>query len=149
MREVHTDIEINSSPDNVWRILTDFASYDRWNPFIKRVNGLPSEGTKIEIWIERPGGKNRKYSPIITKVKEARELRWFGKSSLPGFLTGEHIFTIEPLHTAQVRLVQRELFRGLLTRLLGKSLETDIVQGFQAMNYALKSQAESRSQEKK
>jgi hypothetical protein len=145
VKEVRSEIEINSYPESVWRILIDFASYDQWNPFINKIIGAPTEGSKIDIYIETPSGKNRKYSPRITKVEEGRELRWFGKSSLPGFLNAEHIFTIEELQPERVRFIQSELFDGLLTRVFGKGVDTDIRQGFQDMNDALKKRAERSS----
>ena len=145
MKEVRSEIEINSYPESVWKILTDFATYDQWNPFINKIIGLPTEGSKIDIYIETPSGKNRKYSPRITKVEEGRELRWFGKSSPPGFLNAEHIFTIEELQPESVRFIQREVFDGLLTRLFGKGLDRDVMQGFQDMNDALKKRAERGS----
>jgi hypothetical protein len=145
VKEVRSEIEINSYPESVWRILIDFAAYDQWNPFINKVIGPPTEGSKVDIYIETPSGKNRKYSPRITKVEEGRELRWFGKSSLPGFLNAEHIFTIEELQPERVRFIQRELFDGLLTRVFGKGVDTDIRQGFEDMNDALKKRAERSS----
>jgi hypothetical protein len=145
VKEVRAEIEIKSYPESVWKILTDFATYDQWNPFINKIIGLPTEGSKIDISIETPSGKNRKYSPRITKVEEGRELRWFGKSSLPGFLNAEHIFTIEELQPERVRFTQREVFDGLLIRLFGKGLDVDVRQGFQDMNEALKKRAERSS----
>ncbi|MDQ3847809.1 MAG: SRPBCC domain-containing protein [Thermoproteota archaeon] len=142
MKEVRSEIVINSYPESVWKILTDFATYDQWNPFINKIIGLPRVGDKIDIYIETPSGKKRKYSPKVTKVEEARELRWFGKSSLPGFLNAEHIFTIEELQPQQVRFVQREVFDGLLAGLFGKGMDSDVKQGFEDMNYALKKHAE-------
>ena len=145
MKEVRSEIIIDSYPESVWRILIDFATYDQWNPFINKIIGLPTEHSKIDIYIETPSGKNRKYSPRITKVEEGRELRWFGKSSLTGFLNAEHIFTIEELQPKRVRFIQREVFDGLLTRVFGKGLDRDILQGFEDMNYALKKRAERSS----
>ncbi|MDQ3910124.1 MAG: SRPBCC domain-containing protein [Thermoproteota archaeon] len=142
MKEVRSEIEINSYPESVWNILIDFAAYDQWNPFINRVVGAAKEGSKIDIYIETPSGKNRKYSPRITRIEEGLELRWFGKSSLPGFLNAEHIFTIEELQPERVRFIQREVFNGLLTRVFGKGVDTDIKQGFEDMNDALKKRAE-------
>ncbi|HEX6253467.1 MAG TPA: SRPBCC domain-containing protein [Nitrososphaera sp.] len=145
MKEVRSEIEINSYPRIVWRILIDFATYEQWNPFIKKIIGLPTELSKIDIYIETHSGKKRKYSPRITKVEEGRELRWFGKGSLPGFLNAEHIFTIEELQPERVRFIQREVFDGLFTIVFGKGLDTDIRQGFQDMNDALKRRAERSS----
>jgi len=142
LKELRTEIEINTTPDRVWKILTDFDKYEQWNPFINKIVGQAKEGEKIEIHIETPGGKNRKYEPTLTKVEQGRELRWLGKSSLPGFLNGEHIFAIEQLGQERVRFVQREVFDGLLASLFGKSLDTDVRQGLEEMNRALKERAE-------
>jgi hypothetical protein len=139
VKEVRTETEINAGPERVWKILADFEKYDQWNPFIKRVTGQAREGAKIAIHIETPGGKSRRYEPTVTRVEQGRELRWLGKSWL---LNGEHIFTIEQLQAGRVRFVHREVFDGLLTSLFGKSLDTDVRQGFEEMNRALKERAE-------
>ena len=139
MKEVRTEIEINAGPERVWKILADFEKYDQWNPFIKRVTGQAREGARIAIHIETPGGKRRKYEPTVTRVEQGRELRWLGKSWL---LNGEHIFTIEQLQAGRVRFVHREVFDGLLTSLFGRSLDTDVRQGFEEMNRALKERSE-------
>jgi hypothetical protein len=142
MREIRNEIEINSYPESVWGILIDFPAYDQWNPFINKITGFPKMGEKIHIYLKTASGKKRRYSPRITKVEEGRELRWYGKGSLPGFLNAEHIFTIEEVRPGLVRFIQRETFVGLLTRLLGKNFDADIIQGFREMNHALKKRAE-------
>jgi hypothetical protein len=142
MKDVTTQIEINSYPSVVWKILTDFSTYEQWNPFIHRIVGEPKEGTKINIYIETPAGKSRKYSPTITKVERERELRWLGKSLLPRILDGEHIFTLEELSPGRVLFTQREVFGGLLSSAFGKSLDVDVKQGLEEMNNALKKRAE-------
>ncbi len=139
MKELRTEIEINASPEAVWNIIIDFESYEEWNPFINRIIGQAKQGGKIEISLHTPAGKNRKYEPTITKVDDGRELRWMGKSWL---LNGEHIFTIEQLQADKVRFIHREVFDGLLAGFFGKSIDTDIRQGFEEMNRSLKVRAE-------
>jgi hypothetical protein len=139
LKELTTEIEINASPQRVWKILTDFDKYEQWNPFIHRIVGQAKEGSKIQIRIETPGGKNRKYEPTVTRVEESRELRWLGKSFL---LNGEHIFLIERLQPEHVRFVNREIFDGLLTSFFGRRTDEDIRAGFEEMNKALKERAE-------
>lgn len=139
MKELRTEIEVAASPQKVWKILTEFGKYEQWNPFIRKAAGRAKEGEKIEIHIETPGGKHRKYEPTITKVDENRELRWLGKSFV---LNGEHIFAIEQMEQGRVRLVQREIFDGLLTAFFGKSTDDDIKAGLEEMNRALKNWAE-------
>ena len=38
MKELRSQIEIEAPADRVWQVLTDFATYPEWNPFIRRVN---------------------------------------------------------------------------------------------------------------
>lgn len=139
MKELHTEIEINAPPEAVWSIIIDFENYEEWNPFINRIIGQAKQGSKIEISLHTPAGKNRKYEPTITKVDDGRELRWTGKSWL---LNAEHIFTIEQLQADKVRFIHREVFDGLLAGFFGKDLDTDIRQGFEEMNRSLKERAE-------
>ena len=39
MREIQTEIETDAPPEDAWRVLTDFASYPAWEPFVKKVLG--------------------------------------------------------------------------------------------------------------
>jgi hypothetical protein len=140
LKEIRTEIDINARPQRVWQVLTDFASYPDWNPFIRKIEGKAAEGEKLSINITTPSGANRNYSPKVTKVVAERELRWLGK--MPGLLSGEHIFLIEPAGDNSVHLVHREVFDGLLTSFFGSSLDDDVKKGFDEMNLALKKRAE-------
>lgn len=140
MKEIRTEIDINASLQRVWQVLTDFERYPDWNPFIRKIEGKAVEGGKITIHITTPAGANRNYSPKVTKVVAEQELRWLGK--MPGLLSGEHIFSIEPASDNSVRLVHREVFGGLLTSFFGSSLDNDVKKGFEEMNAALKKRAE-------
>ena len=140
MKEIRTEIDIGASPLRVWQVLTNFARYPEWNPFIRKVEGEPVEGAKLHIHITTPAGANRDYSPTVIRVVAERELRWLGK--MPGLLSGEHIFAIEPVSDKSVHLVHREVFGGLLTSFFGSSLDNDVKKGFEEMNAALKKRAE-------
>ncbi len=39
LKELHTEIEIQTTAERVWRVLTDFASFPQWNPFIRQAKG--------------------------------------------------------------------------------------------------------------
>lgn len=140
MKEIRTEIGINASPQRVWEVLTDFALYPDWNPFIRKIRGKAEEGEKLSIHITTPSGANRNYSPKVIKVVAEQELRWLGK--MPGLLSGEHIFSIERASDNSVHLVHREVFGGLLTSFFGSSLDNDVKKGFEEMNLALKKRAE-------
>jgi hypothetical protein len=142
MKELHSETVINASAKKVWAVLTDFASFSQWNPFIKEASGEAKEGARLKIRIHPPGGSAMSFSPTVLKVENNRELRWLGNLVMPGLFDGEHIFCIEPQDANRVRFIQREMFRGLLVPILSKSLDQNTQRGFEAMNKALKERVE-------
>jgi hypothetical protein len=142
LKEILSEIDINASASKTWDVLTDFNSFPQWNPFIRQIDGTPNVGTKIKIYLHTSGGKNRTYQPTVTKVESNRELRWYGKSFIPGFFNGERIFIIDSLETNRVHFVHKEIFTGILVNIIGNSLDKDMYQSFTEMNKALKQRVE-------
>ena len=142
MKEIHTQIDIKASAERAWQLLLDFNNYSQWNPFIRQINGVPNVGTKLEIHLHTAGGKKRIYRPTITKVEPYHELRWYGKSFIPGIFNGERIFTIETRETNHILFLHREIFTGLGVTLAGDRLDKDMNQSFEKMNRAFKTKLE-------
>lgn len=137
-----SEIEIQASPERVWDVLTDFAAYPAWNPFIPRIAGAVEVGARLETRLQPPGGRGMSFRPTVLAADPAKELRWVGRLGVPGLFDGEHRFGIESLGPDRVRFVQEERFAGLLTPLVLRFLERGTRQGFEAMNQALKARAE-------
>jgi hypothetical protein len=142
LKEIRTEIEIRASAEKVWDLLTDFKNFEQWNPFIRKIEGTPALGTEIKIHLHTSGGKSRTYQPKITKLEPLKELRWFGKSTIPGVFNGERIFVLEPIEGNQIRFIHKEIFTGLLVHLVGNRLDKDLYSSFISMNEALKKTAE-------
>jgi hypothetical protein len=143
MKEIHTEIEIHAPAERVWRVLTDFAAYPQWNPFIRRVEGEIKVGARLQVFVQPSGGKGMTFRPTVLTANPNREFRWLGHLWVPGLFDGEHSFTVEPLGDGLVRFIQSERFGGLLLPLLTKMLDRDIRPGFEEMNRALKLRSES------
>ncbi len=143
MHELQTDIEITASPEEVWAVLTDFANYPRWNPFIRHVDGAAEEGRSLEVCIHPPGERRASFRPRVLVADAPRELRWRAHLlRMPGMFEGEHRFLLEPLPNGRVRFEQSERFSGLLTPLLHDRIDRSICRGFREMNSALKGRVE-------
>ncbi len=145
MKELRTEIEIAASPETVWAILTDFAAFPQWNPFIREASGEQKVGGKLRIRVVPSGGKGIVFKPTVLAFETNRELRWRGRLGIPGLFDGEHGFTLEPVEGGRTRLTQGEVFTGVLVPLLARSLDDGTKKGFEAMNLALKERAEKRS----
>jgi len=143
LKTIETNIIVDSNPNKIWSILTKFEEYELWNPFMTKVVGNAILGSKIEVNIKTISGKQRTYFPIITKCEINRELRWKGKSFLPGIFDGERIFVIEETNNNRVSFLHKEVFKGLGVKLVGDKLDQDLRESFVIMNKALKARAES------
>ena len=143
MRVLSTEIEIDATPESIWRILADFDRFPEWNPFIREIEGEMKEGSRLRVRMEPPGGRGMTFRPVVRRIEINREFRWLGHLIVPGLFDGEHIFEILPAGAGKVRFVQHESVRGLLVPLLWKSLEESTKQGFREMNDALKARAEA------
>jgi len=143
MREIKTEIVIESSANKVWRILTDFERYPEWNPFIKSISGEPRVGAELQTFMQQPGASGWKFTPTVLVAEENKEFRWLGKLFFGGLFDGEHSFVIEPISENKVRFVHSEKLTGILVLLLGGTLKKT-EQGFELMNKALKERAEKQ-----
>ena len=143
MKTIETSIVIDSTPEKVWGILTKFEEYELWNPFMTKVIGSATLDSKIEVNIKTIGGKKRTYYPIITRCETNKELRWKGKSFLPGVFDGERIFILENSNDDKILFSHKEIFSGLGVRLVGNKLDESLRESFVTMNEALKVRAEN------
>ena len=143
MKTIETNIVIDSTPEKIWNVLTNFEEYELWNPFMTKVVGNASLGSRIEVNIKTISGKSRSYSPIITKCETNKELRWKGKSFLPGVFDGERVFVLEKSVDDKVSFSHKEIFSGLGVKLVGNKLDENLREVFVRMNEALKVRAEN------
>lgn len=141
MRELRSEIDIDAPPSAVWKVLTDFASFPNWNPFIREASGSLKVGERLRVRIHPPGGRAMTFRPKVLVCDENRELRWLGHLLVPGLFDGEHIFALEP-RDGGTHFVQREEFNGIFVPLMWSSLDENVRQGFEEMNRALKDRAE-------
>ncbi len=85
MKELHTEIEIKAPPERIWLLLTDFASFPQWNPFIRWASGKARKGKQLEVYLQPSGAKGMTFRPRVLKAEQNRELRWLGQDTLRGF----------------------------------------------------------------
>jgi hypothetical protein len=139
-RHIGTEILIQAPPRRVWDVLTDFAAYPQWNPFIVSIEGRAEWGARLTLRIQA-GGEQHVFKPVVLQASAPTRLRWLGRLAVPGLFDGEHGFELRP-EGAGTRLLQSESFQGFLVPLLWRKVEPMTRAGFEAMDQALKVRAE-------
>ena len=140
---LRTEIEIVGTVTDVWDVLTDFPAFPRWNPFIRRVEGVLAPRARLLVRIQPPGGRAMTFRPTVVRVEPEHHFSWRGRTLIPGLFDGEHVFELEAA-SGRVRFVHAETFRGVLVPLLAGTLQTTTRRGFEEMNAALKRVVEQR-----
>ncbi len=93
--EVTTSIEIAATPETVWAVLSDLASYPRWHPVFLSVTGQLAVGGKLTITTTHPtSGRTITGKVKVRAAEPGRELRWVSK--LAGMTISERVFTLNP-----------------------------------------------------
>jgi hypothetical protein len=141
-KELRSEIEIDASPERVWSVLTDFASFPEWNPFIRSASGKIEPNQKLTVTLHPSGGRSTTFSPTVQVAEPNGELSWIGHLGAAGLFDGHHIFELKPSGNGKTQFVQRERFGGLLLPFLTGMLRNETSRGFDEMNRALKTRAE-------
>ncbi len=133
---IETTSHLDAPAHEVWAVLTDFASYGEWNPFITAISGRPAEDERLDIVLARPNGRRRRVRPTVIRVSPARQFRWFSRLGPGGLFDGEHYFVLEPQEDGTTRLTHGERFTGVLAPVMAGPLG-QAATGVEAMDTAL------------
>lgn len=135
-RRVRTSTFLPHPPEEVWRVLADFAAFPEWNPLVLKVEGLPGPGTKLWITIARPDkpGSVGRMKVRIEAWEPPRALAWRGK--IWPFFDGLHWFRLTP-DGPGTRLDHGEDMGGLYPLLLGERRIAGFAPHYEAVNRAL------------
>jgi len=140
-KEISTQINIDATPQKVWKVLTDFEAYPSWNPFILAVKGNIAEKSRIEINVKPKDSKAMVFKPTVLKVSPNRELRWLGSLMVKGLFDGEHRFELQDNGDGTTTFIHSENFSGIFIRFF----DTEKTKaGFEMMNQRLKELAENQ-----
>lgn len=132
IKQIHTAIQINATPEKVWKVLTSFDKYHEWNSFIKTINGTIKEKNKIIVKLQ-----GITFKPIVLTLKENKEFKWQGSLLFKGLFDGTHKFHLTDNRDGTTYFEHSETFSGVLVSLFSKMLENTKL-GFETMNKELK-----------
>ena len=143
MKNIQTEILINTDITKVWDVLMNFDNYPKWNPFITSISGEPKLGSRLTVFIKPPGGNGMTFKPNILTLEANKEFRWKGKLGINGIFDGEHYFILESVDKDITKFIHGEKFSGLLVPLVGKMMDKT-QKGFQLMNESIKKECEKK-----
>ena len=144
-KEIHTEIGIDASPDAVWDVLVDLASYPDWNPMVRKSSGEVRVGERLRLHYEPEGHRKWTFEPVLLVVEPGRELRWQGRPGVRFLFESEHIYLLKETPEGRTHLDHDMIFWGLLIPPVKKILENATRKPFNDLNRAMKDRVEGRN----
>lgn len=139
--EISNGITVAAPIDVVWRVLSDLPRYPDWNPTIRRADGRLEVGQQVTIHVG-PGGATT-WNCTVSHLQPGHGFAWRFHAGSPLLHRGEHAFSLAPVGSATTRLIDREVFRGLLIPVQARRLRRDVTPGMRLMDAALQRTAEA------
>ena len=125
MKEIKTEIVINSSKEEIWAVLSDLDNYAKWNNIITDVKSSLQVDRGFRFKIRILGLA----VPMAAKVHTADENKYLGwgndyQSWIKVILAAHHYFEIIEISDSQCKFVHGEKFYGVIPFALWPSIKT-------------------------
>lgn len=111
---MHNVVEtrIAAPPDEVFRIVCDFAGYPRWNPFTPEVVGRCAPGERVQVLVKLDGQPFR-MPRVVVDVGPGRRFSWRGAAWYSWLVPGLRAVTCEDDGQGGTRVIDDERLRGI------------------------------------
>ncbi len=129
---------INATPEAIWEILTDISRWTEWNTTVDKVEGEVALGEKVTVYAKASPG--RAFPVKVSVLEPPRKMVWTGGMPL-GLFKGERTYTLEPKSDGSVAVTTSEVFSGLISPLITRSMP-DMQPSFDEFVVALKKRSE-------
>lgn len=142
MKEYKIEIKIDASKEKVWKAITDFENYPKWNSVLRMQNNDSLiVGNKFHVTITQPNGKQSKFkAKIISKEKLES---FVGTQTMFGkwFFKATHHFIVKEIDKKNTLFIQKWEFNGIIASLFRKQIFKELAV-FNTMNKEFKECAE-------
>lgn len=155
-----TEIEIEANASDVFQHLTDFEAYQKWNPFIVKMEVVGDgkegkkelkEGCTLRMTCNKPPPEQKDlkqesqtFEPQVIRFIPQKEITWKGNLFFDFIFQGVHTVSVVPIKGEEKAMfIQKELFQGAVVPLVKKNLDTKTRGMFESMNISLKKRVEA------
>ena len=140
--KVDTEIEIDGTTDEVWKVISNFQGYTDWNPTITNASGELNEGSMVDVTFALPFSKSMDFNLEVKDIDKGKTFTLVSTLLEPKILDSVHYLSVEKAENGNVKFCQGEKFSGLLLYLVFPFIKSTLENSFEDMNKALKNRVE-------
>jgi len=139
MKSFSTTIQISTTAEVVWKILTNIQEWHQWNTTIDKIEGSIEPGAKVTVYAKVSPG--RAFPLRVTELVTNKAMVWSGGIPL-GLFTGERSYRLNYIDETTVEFTMNESFTGIIAPLITRSIP-NLQPSFDEFAKCLKKHAES------
>lgn len=138
-----TEIEIDATPEEVWRVLTDWTKLKDWSSsFIGISTDRLVKGEIFTSFFKMPiTGKAVGFEHVCTDYEEGRKFGWSG--NIIGHAQDHHIYSVEPTESGTTIFRQEDGLHGPHSTFLNFLVEHQMMAMYNKFNQELKERVEA------
>ena len=136
-KSVRSEIIIESTPENVWKVLTEMNKYPEWNPTMQIVSGTLKEGNKVTYKFTQDTDNSYDIPVMVKQIEPNKLLNQTG--GYPFILAYNHKYILEPEGNS-TKVIIHEGYRGVGVNFWNPK---PVEQAYIRLNKALKARVES------
>lgn len=144
MSQLEYQVAIDATPEVVWQVLTDLASYPAWNRYASQARGELRVGADIEIVVHL-GRSTQRVNNRVLEITPPRRLCWVSRSWYSVLVYGVRCRTITPQADGKTLFREEETMRGPLRGVVVGILKHQLLEGLRAECESVKAEAERRA----
>jgi hypothetical protein len=137
-RETAVTAEVATTPERIWKLLTDADDMVRWNSTLASMAGTIGPGGAVRM--EVPEAPGRVFEIKVTTFTPPREMVW--TQGNPIFFRGERTYRLTPQSASLTKFEMIEVFAGLALPMAASRLP-DFKPIFERYAADLKAEAEA------
>lgn len=143
-KTISTKVHIACEIEAVWAVLTGFAAYASWNPYLVRIEGEARAGAALRVQALSLGAARPVLQHIEVVSLVPYGMRWQAGAADRAELACDHRFELEATGPRATLFKHCEHFTGSRIGEFGSYHEATITRNFLRFNQALRSRCEGR-----
>jgi uncharacterized protein YndB with AHSA1/START domain len=144
MWSIHYQVTINSTPDQVWTVLTDLASYSVWNKYSPFAEGDLRVGGYVKI-IANVGTSKQHVNNRVLELDAPNKLCWESLNWYHALVYGVRCRTITAQPDGTTLFREEETMYGPLAGLIQGMMGKQLLGGLRTECNSMKAEVERRN----
>lgn len=138
MRQIRTEITLESPVERVWELLAECSIYPYWNPLFQQATGVMVAGEQLNLVVTLPGFSSIVVKPEVLTVEPFKGFCLQQTVYFPGLFSWKYCVELAVISLKHLTITQRFSFGGITGPIFTLVMREEVLAALTKMNDALR-----------